>query len=109
MGAPALVTVHQTRIRRSITSLGLIPASTGTIRLRFGDIDRDLSTIQLRAVQASDGFLRLVGAAHRDEAESTRFVRGPIHDDLAVTDGAMRAKRVLKLGIGRLKRETPNE
>ena len=55
--------------------------AAGTVALRAGFVDGQRPALQVAAVQALDGGLRLVLVVHLDEAEAPRFAGEPVGDD----------------------------
>src|SRR6266516_3615492 len=87
-------------------------ASTASARTLFAwasDVDGEGAAVQLRAIQGVDGLLRLFRRAHRDEAESTRFARYAVHQQVGLDDRAMRREVVLEIVFGGVEGKISNK
>src|SRR5262249_49414050 len=62
-------------------------------------VDRYRTTLDLLAVEGGDGGLRLLLAAHFDEAEPLGLLGGAIRDHFGRTHGAVRREQLLQLTV----------
>jgi len=84
-------------------------AAAGTLFARPGDIDVQSAAAQFLAVQCIDGFLGLLGRAHRDEGEPARAACGPVGNQIGFLNGAVRREGVLQVVFGDFEVEVPDE
>ena len=76
---------------------------------RTGFVDFDGAAIELLAVEPLHRGFAFGGAAHGDEGKTARAVRGTIHHDFAIRDGAEFFERVLQIDFSGIEREISYE
>src|SRR5438105_2271519 len=75
-------------------------AATAAVLFGLGLIDRRGAAVHLFAVHRGDGGLRLLVAAHLDEAEALGPARVAVHDDLRRLDRAVRREHLFQRTVG---------
>src|ERR1700690_812024 len=85
------------------------PAAAGALFPRLGHVDCEGAAAQLRAIQRADGFLRLLGGVHGDEAKTAGTAGGPVHHQVGFHDRAVRGKRVLQVVFGGVEGKIPDK
>src|SRR5438093_4377805 len=75
-------------------------AATATVLFGLGLIDRQGAAVHLFAVHRGNGGLRLLVAAHFDEAEALGATRVPVHDDLGRLHRAVRREHLFQSAVG---------
>ena len=85
------------------------PPGSATHARRVGQLDLELTAIEVVAIEPLDGLVSLVGRSHLDETESARSTGVPIHDDGSGFHGADLGKEIAETFRGRGEGETADE
>ena len=76
--------------------------------LRTGLVDRQLTTVELRAIHLLGSQLGLIGRAHGDKRKAAWAARHPVNSDVNVRNGAKLAEMRTKSVFGCLEGEVSN-
>jgi hypothetical protein len=95
---PAVTSTTTVAVTAAATTAPIAPATTEvvTLRHRLGFVDGQRAPVQLRAIQAIDGFLRLTAGAHFNKAEAPRLAGELIGNHICRFDGAVLRKDFLQ-------------
>jgi len=98
--APAAVAAATSTIPPpTATAATAAVAAAAAATLRFGSrlVHGEISTFERGAIHGLDGFLRLLGRAHGDEAESARPIIETVHHDVGFHHCAVGGESVLQV------------
>ena len=98
----------------SLATAAKFPArTTGTTAGTFfpwpGDVDREITSVQGRAVQGVDRLLRLFRRAHGDEAKPARLTAHAVHHQVGFDDCSVGRKCVLQVVFGGVEGKISNK
>src|SRR5919106_848715 len=94
LSLPAITTAAATA---SFTTAVAEAARSSLLRPRF--VHRQVTAVEIRAVESLDGFLGLLGGSHLDETKTARATRELIGDHASRFNGSVHRKDFLELRI----------
>jgi hypothetical protein len=96
----AVATLTTATTTTATTAAAAIPAAATTTRAFFtsaGEINSEVTAVQISPVHGTDGFLGFFLGAHGNESESARPAAGAIGHEVGLEDGAVGGEGVLQI------------
>lgn len=90
------------------TGTAATAAAAGTLFTGTGFVDREITALDVLAVDLGDGRLGAFRCGHRHEGEAAGPVGGTIHHEVDFRDGAAGGEKVLEVVFGGIKGKVPD-